>query len=117
MGRVGAALGRGLRRRVGDLPTAFWWLWSGTLVNRFGYFVQPFLLLYLVSERGLSTPQAGLALTALGAGSLVSQPIGGVLSDRLGPARALVVALSSLPRQSSAWVRFAVFLGSSSSLG
>jgi MFS family permease len=93
MGRVGVALGRGLRRRVGDLPTAFWWLWSGTLVNRFGYFVQPFLLLYLVSERGLSTPQAGLALTALGAGSLVSQPIGGVLSDRLGPARALVVGL------------------------
>jgi hypothetical protein len=32
----------------GGLPRPFWFLWAGTLVNRLGYFVAPFLTLYLL---------------------------------------------------------------------
>jgi hypothetical protein len=39
---------------VADLPGQFWWLWSGTLTTRLGYFVQPFLVLYLTSARHLT---------------------------------------------------------------
>lgn len=79
--------------RVGGLPGGFWWLWSGTLITRLGYFVQPFLVLYLTAERGLSTAQAGMVLAGFGAGSLVSQPLGGWLADRLGRRRALTTGL------------------------
>ncbi|MEP6599825.1 MAG: MFS transporter, partial [Actinomycetota bacterium] len=78
-----AAPGR-LQRRVGDLPPAFWWLWLGTLVNRAGTFIQPFVILYLTGPRHLSVPAAGTVVTVWGVGSLLSQPIGGYLTDRIG---------------------------------
>ena len=40
--------------RVGGLPGAFWALWSGSLVNRLGQFVLPFLSLFLTHSRGYS---------------------------------------------------------------
>src|SRR5689334_13087110 len=43
----------GIRRTIGELPGAYWTLWVGTLVNRFGGFVVPFLALYLTQHRGL----------------------------------------------------------------
>jgi hypothetical protein len=33
------------------LPPAYWLLWVGTLINRLGTFVIPFLTLYLTSRR------------------------------------------------------------------
>ncbi len=71
-------------RRLGGLPRAFWLLWTGTLVNRLGTFVEPFLALYLTKQRGLSVPAAGLVLSLLGVGALCSQLIGGTLADRIG---------------------------------
>src|SRR5688572_1533516 len=32
---------------VGGLPRAYWFLWSGTLINRIGSFVMPMLAVYL----------------------------------------------------------------------
>lgn len=71
-------------RQVEGLPRAFWVLWTGQLVNRLGFFVEPFLALYLVRGRGISTATAGLVVAALGAGSVISQPLGGYLADRVG---------------------------------
>ena len=41
------------------LPRAFWVVWLGTLVNRAGSFVSPFLTLYLVGQRAVSIERAG----------------------------------------------------------
>lgn len=72
------------QRTAGGLPRSFWVLWTGTLVNRIGMFVEPFLALYLTSARHLSLATAGAVLAAYGAGSVPSQPIGGALADRIG---------------------------------
>ena len=80
---------------AGGLPRTFWYLWTGSLINRLGSAVGPFLALYLTGSRGVSTAEAGLVLTAFGAGQAISQPIGGVLADRLGRRVALVSGLLS----------------------
>src|SRR6266700_6603250 len=72
-----------LHRRVDGLPGPFWVLWSGTLVNRIGLLVEPFLAFYL-SAQGLSLGAIGVALAMSGAGSILSQLIGGALADRIG---------------------------------
>lgn len=73
-----------LRNTTGGFSLTFWWLWLGTLVNRLGSFVVPFLALYLTQYRGVSLTQAGLVLSLYGAGSVASGPAGGVLADRFG---------------------------------
>ncbi|MHC5699881.1 MDR family MFS transporter [Streptomyces tirandamycinicus] len=70
--------------RVGGLPGAFWVLWCGTLVNRLGAMVNPFLSLYLAEVRGVPIATTGLILAAVGVGSVISQPLGGVITDRFG---------------------------------
>ena len=80
---------------VGGLPRSFWFLWSGTLVNRIGSFIAPFLALYLTNERGVTVTQAGLVLSLLGLGSAIGQPLGGVLADRIGRRRTMVIGLLS----------------------
>ncbi|HZE50366.1 MAG TPA: MFS transporter [Jatrophihabitantaceae bacterium] len=73
-----------LQARVGGLPAPFWWLWVGTLVNRAGTFIEPFIILYLTGPRHLSIATAGTVVTVWGAGSIAAQPIGGYLTDRVG---------------------------------
>jgi MFS family permease len=84
-----------LRGQVGGLPRAFWWLWVGTLVNRAGTFIEPFLVLYLTGPRDISIRTAGVVLTVWGVGALVSQPIGGALTDRFGRRATLAVTLTA----------------------
>jgi MFS family permease len=69
---------------VSGLPATFWWLWAGTLVNRAGAFVLPFLAFYLTDELRLTPSFVGLVLGAFGLGSTVAALVGGVLADRLG---------------------------------
>ncbi|MFI5972740.1 MFS transporter [Streptomyces sp. NPDC051452] len=78
-----------VRVRVGGLPGPFWVLWSGTLVNRLGAMVSPFLSLYLTQTRDVPLATVGLVLTVVGVGSVISQPLGGLLTDRLGRRAAL----------------------------
>ncbi|MFF5257349.1 MDR family MFS transporter [Actinomadura viridis] len=87
-GRVAAFL----RPRLGGLPRTFWVLWAGSLLNRLGTMVEPFLGLYLTTARGLSIAQAGAVMAVLGAGSLVGQLAGGVLADRAGRRLTLTAA-------------------------
>jgi MFS family permease len=86
---------RALSAQTGGLPPAFWWLWLGTLVNRAGTFIEPFFVLYLTGPRHISVQTAGVVLTVWGVGSLVSQPIGGVLTDRFGRRSTLAASLTA----------------------
>lgn len=80
---------------VAALPRTFWALWTGQLINRLGSFVEPFLILYLTHSRGLSIVTAGVILTVYGAGSLISQPVGGLLADRYGRRPVMCLGLLS----------------------
>lgn len=65
----------------------------GTLVNRAGAFVQPFLVLYLTLARGFPAAQAGVMVAVTGFGGLFSQLLGGWSADRLGRRRTLAGGL------------------------
>ena len=69
---------------IEGLPPTYWLIWTGTLVNRLGGFVIPFLTLYLTSQRQIPVSQAALMVSLFGAGSFISQLSGGELTDRLG---------------------------------
>lgn len=66
------------------LPITYWWIWLGTLINRIGGFVIPFLSLYLTVQRAIPVSHAALIVSLFGAGSFISQLTGGELTDRLG---------------------------------
>lgn len=65
------------------MPGQYWILFSGTLVNRFGNFVMPFLVIYL-KMHGHDERTIGFTLGAYGAGGLCAGVLGGWLSDRIG---------------------------------
>jgi MFS family permease len=68
----------------GGLPATFWWVWLGTLVNRMGGFVLPYMAFYLTGPLHRSAAFAGVVAAVYGLGASVSSVIGGVLADRLG---------------------------------
>jgi MFS family permease len=78
---------------VRRLPRTVRLLVAGTFINRLGSFIVPFLTLVLHREFHLSEGQTGLLVGAYGAGSIVAMLLGGVLSDRLGRRRALLLSL------------------------
>lgn len=73
-----------LHASFGGLPRPFWALWGGTLVNRLGSVVMPFMGVFLTQARGLPVATAGLVMAVFGAGSLLSQLLAGMLADRIG---------------------------------
>jgi len=78
-----AAQRRTMRQNVRDLPASAWLLITGSVINRFGSFVVPFLVLYL-RKQGFSIAESGLAVAAYGGGEVIAGPIGGALADRMG---------------------------------
>ena len=69
---------------AGGLPTSFWYLFTGTLINRIGSFVIILLAIYLTTERHFSATYAGLVIGLWGAGGAIGTLLGGVLADRWG---------------------------------
>jgi len=69
---------------IEGLPPTYWFIWIGTLINRLGGFVIPFLTLYLTVQRQIPVSQAALMVSLFGAGSFIAQLTGGELTDRLG---------------------------------
>jgi MFS family permease len=65
-------------------------LLAGTFVNRVGFFVEPFLALYLAGPRDLDASTVGAVVACFGLGSFASQPIGGYFADRVGRRATLV---------------------------
>ncbi len=66
----------------------------GTLVNKLGTFVLPYLALVLLRDFHLREAEAARLILAYGIGTLVSVFAGGFLSDTLGRRRTLLVSLT-----------------------
>jgi len=75
---------KGIASLTEGLPPTYWLIWTGTLINRLGGFVIPFLTLYLTVQRQIPVSQAALMVSLFGAGSFIAQLTGGELTDRLG---------------------------------
>jgi MFS family permease len=86
-----------VRNLTSGLPRMYWLLWVGTLINRLGGFVIPFLTLYLTSQRGIAVSQAALMVSLFGAGSFVAALVGGELADRLGRRPVLLISFLIAP--------------------
>jgi len=82
-----------LRTLFDGLPRTYWYLWLGTLINRVGIFVVPFLSLYLTSQRHLTIERATLVVSCYGIGSFSSQIAGGFLADHLGRRLTMLISL------------------------
>lgn len=80
-------------RTYRGLPGAFWTVWVGTLLNRAGAFVVPFLALYVTGARAESEATAGLVVSVYGAGSFVAAWLGGSLADHMGRRRTMLLSL------------------------
>lgn len=81
-----------LRDTAGGLSATYWYLWTGLLINKVGGFAVLFLSLYLTTQRGAETAQAGLIVGTYGIGGLAGTLAGGVLTDRWGRRRTLLVS-------------------------
>jgi MFS family permease len=80
-------------RIVARFPRPVRLLLAGTLVNKLGTFILPYLTLVLLRDFRMSTREAAGLIFAFGAGSLVSILAGGELTDRLGRRRTLLLSL------------------------
>jgi len=80
-------------RIVARFPRPVRLLVAGTLVNRVGALIVPYLTLVLLRDFHLEETAAARLLLAFGIGSLVSMVVGGVLTDRLGRRRTLIASL------------------------
>ncbi|RKY93039.1 MAG: hypothetical protein DRQ13_09895 [Ignavibacteriae bacterium] len=76
-----------------NIPRNIWLLAIGSLINRAGMMVLPFIALYAVEELEVSISEAGLILACFGAGAFISAPFAGRLSDRFGSLRLMIISL------------------------
>jgi len=75
------------------LSTEVWQLASMMLINRLGTLILPFLVLYTTVELGWSAVDGGWAAASFGCGSLAGAYLGGVLTDRMGYHRTMLLGL------------------------
>jgi MFS family permease len=80
-------------RIVGRFPRPVRLLLAGTLVNKLGTFIVPYLTLVLLRDFHMREGEAARLLFAYGAGSVVSILAGGIITDRFGRRRTLLVSL------------------------
>lgn len=93
-----------------EFPRAVWVMSAASLVNRLGTMALPFLVLFLVRDRGYSATEAGLFLALYGATAFVAAPISGRLTDRFGAKRVMITSfvatgaiVSGVPWAHSTW--------------
>jgi MFS family permease len=82
-----------MRRTVAALPSAFWALWGGTLINRIGMLVLPFLTIYLTAARHLTPDRVGLIAALPGLGAVIASILMSVLADHVERRHLLVLTL------------------------
>jgi MFS family permease len=80
-------------RIVGRFPRPVRLLLVGTLVNKLGTFIVPYLTLVLLRDFHMREGGVARLLFAYGFGSVVSILAGGVITDRFGRRRTLLVSL------------------------
>ncbi|MEO8970587.1 MAG: MFS transporter [Ktedonobacteraceae bacterium] len=78
---------------LAGLPRAYWYLWGGTLLNRLGMFVLPFLTIYLTTVRKVPISQAAFVASLVGIGSFCASLSGGFLADRIGRRFTMILGL------------------------
>lgn len=89
-------LGELIRAYDPGLPRIVWVLQAGVFVNFFGNgLVAPFLVLYLHFARGLEIGVAAAAIASGGIAAVTSGFVAGWATDRVGPKRVLVFAMTS----------------------
>ncbi|MGN9759903.1 MDR family MFS transporter [Streptomyces sp. SD31] len=94
----------GVLRTLRELPNPVRVLLFGVALNRMGSFVALFLVLYL-TDIGYSPSRAGLVLTAFGVGTIAGSFLGGTVTGRFGPRRAIVGSMV-LSGVATAWFGF-----------
>lgn len=82
-----------LRARLRAMPGSAWVLFGGMFLNKFGNFLNVFLVLFLV-QQGYSTAQAGAALAVTGLGAFAGNMVGGTVADRVGRRAAIVISMA-----------------------
>ncbi len=82
-------------RELLSLPRVVLLLCFGSMINRAGTMVIPFLAIYLADELKTGEAFATLTLSAFGLGSIAAQLIGGSLADRIGRRPVLLLAFGS----------------------
>jgi MFS family permease len=78
---------------VKGLSRDLWVIYTATLINRSGTMVLPFLALYLTTQLQEDAATAGLVLTFYGVGALITAPIMGRLSDKIGSLTVMKLSL------------------------
>src|ERR1700755_40496 len=78
---------------LSGLPADAWVVATATLINRAGTVVFPFLALYLSERFRFRDIEVGRILSVFGIGAIVSGPISGKLSDKLGAMRIMKLSL------------------------
>ncbi|MBP0460439.1 MDR family MFS transporter [Streptomyces montanisoli] len=79
------------RSRLTGYPAAAWVIFAGMFLNKFGNFLNVFLVLYLTGE-GYSAGEAGLALSIAGLGGFLGNIVGGTVADRFGRRSSIVIS-------------------------
>ena len=76
------------------LPRFAWVVLGGDALSAFGTgLTLPFLLVYLSRVRGIDLAVAGLIIATIAVASLIGNPLGGALSDRVGARNAVICGL------------------------
>lgn len=87
------AIAASYRDAFAGLTRTVWLLSVATLINRAGTMVLPFLILWLIQERGFTTAGAGRVLALYGLGGMAASYLGGWLCDRVGSLRVMTWSL------------------------
>ncbi|TCO23501.1 putative MFS family arabinose efflux permease [Kribbella steppae] len=83
----------GIWATIKEAPVPVKALLVGVFVNKLGWFLQVFLVLFLTTSKGFTPVQAGTALGVYGGGSVIGLIIGGSLSDKVGPRAAVMISM------------------------
>lgn len=75
------------------LPKNVWLISIGSLINRAGTMVLPFLALYLTQGLNYSVSESGIVIASYGIGSLICAPLAGRLSDKIGSLKLMKYSL------------------------
>lgn len=87
--------GIGLSTAIPQLPRPAWVVLAADALSAVGSgLTLPFLLIYLTRAHGFSLELAGAALAAVAVASLIGNPLGGSLADRIGPRLTLCLGLA-----------------------
>jgi MFS family permease len=81
-----------LRLDLRELPREVWIVSAGLFINKFGNFVNVFVVLY-VTAQGYSPAAAGAALAVIGLGNFLGNALGGVLADRWGRRGTVMISM------------------------